>query len=268
MISYAEFKNIRVRYSDTGRGRVIVLLHGFPESLEIWDEFSVKLSKHFRVIAIDLPGHGETPCIGYVHSMDLMAQCVKQVMDSLGLRKYIVVGHSMGGYAALAFAELFHDNLSGLCLFHSTSMPDSPEKKKDRDRGIALVKKDAKHYVNELIANLFAEENVPLYKEEIRELKQIGRQTSRQGIINALEGMKERPRRDWILQYANYPVLYIIGKKDRIVPWESALEQAALPADCQVLLLEKAGHMGFIEEKKLTQDKLLSFSRKCFKGRQ
>src|SRR4051812_6939833 len=107
MIKHSIFRETKVRYSDKGKGRVIVLLHGFLESLEIFDELSAKLSKSFRVISIDLPGHGQTPVLGYIHSMELMAQCVKSVLDSLHLKKYVVVGHSMGGYAALAFAELF-----------------------------------------------------------------------------------------------------------------------------------------------------------------
>ena len=101
MIRHTPFKEISVRFSDSGKGRAIVLLHGFPETSEVWEEYSVKLARHFRIIAIDLPGFGETPCIGYVHSMELMAQCV---MDSRGLRKYLITGHSMGGYVALAFA--------------------------------------------------------------------------------------------------------------------------------------------------------------------
>jgi len=264
MIGFAEFRKIRVRFSDTGKGRTIVLLHGFPESMEVWEEFSVKLSRHFRVIAIDLPGCGETPCIGYVHPMELMAECVKTVLDSLGLRRYVMVGHSMGGYVALAFTELFPDHLSGLCLFHSHPYADSAEKKVDREKAVVLVKKDPKHYVNEVITSLFAPDNLSLFKDDVRELKQIARRTTRQGIVNALEGMKERPKRDWLLQYAGYPVLLILGKKDRIVPNELLLRQTSGLKHVQILMLEKAGHMGFIEEKKLTQDSLIRFARKCF----
>jgi pimeloyl-ACP methyl ester carboxylesterase len=265
MIKYASFRQIPVRFSDTGKGRVLVLIHGFPETLEVWEEFSVKLSRHFRVIAIDLPGHGETPCIGYVHSMELFAECIKAVMDGLGLRRYLLAGHSMGGYAALAFAELFPDSLSGLCLVHSNSLSESPEKKADRDRAIALVKKDSKHYVNELISTLFAPQNVSLFKEDIRELKHMAQGISRQGIVNALEGMKERPKRDWVLQYATYPILFIAGRHDRIVPWTLIQKQTAQVKQASVLLLENSGHMGFIEEKKLTQDCLIRFARKCFR---
>jgi pimeloyl-ACP methyl ester carboxylesterase len=265
MIRHTPFKEISVRFSDTGKGRAIVLLHGFPETSEVWEEFSVKLARHFRIIAIDLPGFGGTPCIGYVHSMELMALCVKTVMDSLGLRKYLIAGHSMGGYVTLAFAELFPDSLSGMCMFQSTSLADSPEKKLDRDRAVSLVKKDSRHYVNEVIPTLFAEDNIKMYKEDIRELKHIAQGVSRQGIINALEGMKDRPKRDWILQYAKCPVLFIIGKKDRVVPFESILKQTQLVKGATVLILENAGHMGFIEEKKQTQESLILFARKCFR---
>src|SRR5688572_10399341 len=139
---YAEFRKIKVRYSDAGKGRVIVLLHGFLGSHEIWTEFSKKLSKRFRIIAIDLPGHGDTPSIGYYHSMEMLAQCVKAVLDKVGVRRYILVGHSMGGYVALTFAELYPENICGLCLFNSTSYADSEEKKKERDIVIRLVKKE------------------------------------------------------------------------------------------------------------------------------
>src|ERR1044071_7202110 len=110
----------KVRYADTGKGRVVVLLHGFLESLEVWfgNGFAQELAQHFRVIAIDLPGHGKSDCVGYVHRMERMADVVKGVMDELGLRRYAMVGHSMGGYVALAFAERYKENLCGLCLFH------------------------------------------------------------------------------------------------------------------------------------------------------
>src|ERR1044072_4356356 len=108
----------KIRYADVGKGRVVVLLHGFLENLEVWfgNGFAQELAKHYRVIAIDLPGHGKSECVGYVHRMERMAAVVKAVMDGLGLRRYTVAGHSMGGYAALAFAEKFRENVCGLCL--------------------------------------------------------------------------------------------------------------------------------------------------------
>lgn len=109
----AKFKNGDIHFSDTGKGRVVVLLHGFLGSHEIWEQTISNLSKSYRVIAIDLPGHGGSDNFGYVHTMDLLAKSVKAVLDHLHLKKYVLVGHSMGGYAALAFADLFPDNKIG-----------------------------------------------------------------------------------------------------------------------------------------------------------
>jgi pimeloyl-ACP methyl ester carboxylesterase len=265
MIKYHRFKETKVRFSDKGKGRVVVLLHGFLFSLEIWDELSTHLSKRFRVIAIDLPGHGETDSIGYFHSMELLAECVKSVLNKLRLRKYVIVGHSMGGYAALAFAELYPDNIKGLCLFHSTALADSPEKKEGRERAIAIAKNNRTKFIRELIENLFAEENRRTMKPEIKRAKGIAAQTGNRSIIAALEGMKERSNREIILKFAQYPVLFILGKKDSVIPFESMESQVNLPKSAEVLALGHAGHMGFIENKELTFKTLYSFVSRCFR---
>jgi pimeloyl-ACP methyl ester carboxylesterase len=266
MIKYTTFRNTKVRYSDTGKGRAIVLLHGFPESMEIWKEFSESLSKHFRIIAIDLPGFGETACIGYSHTMDLMAECAKAVMDEIGYRKYAVLGHSMGGYVALAFADLFPKNTSGICLFHSSALPDSEEKKKDRVRASEIVKKDQKHFVSELVNKLFAPANVPEFEDRIGELKEIGNNTPSQGIINALLGMKDRPDRQHILKKAPYPVQFIIGKDDQVMPYAVLFEQTRLSPKINALVVENCGHMGFYEAKEKTLKAVLKWARKCFRA--
>jgi pimeloyl-ACP methyl ester carboxylesterase len=263
MIKYANFRNTKVRYSDRGKGRAVVLIHGFPESLVVWDEFSDELSRHFRVVAIDLPGFGESPCIGYVHSMELMAECAKAVMDEIGYRKYVVVGHSMGGYAALAFAELFPKNVSGICLFHSNAVADSEEKKKDRTRATEIVKEDQKHYVSELVNKFFAPNNIPVFEKEIKALKEIGQNTPAQGIINALLGMRDRPDRTALLKKASFRILFIIGKEDQVMPSQSLLAQSNMCKEPNALVLEHCGHMGFYEAKAKTQKAILEFARKC-----
>ncbi|MEO6882390.1 MAG: alpha/beta hydrolase [Bacteroidia bacterium] len=264
MFQYTQFRNARIRFSDKGKGRTIVLLHGFPLSLEMWKEFSDELSKKFRIICIDLPGHGESDCIGYVHSMELMAECVKVVMDFLHLRKYILVGHSMGGYTTMAFAELFPDNLKGICLFHSSALADTDAKKKDRDRSIQLVKKHPKQFTNQLAENLFFEKNKTRFKKEISFLKIIFSNTSQRSIIACLQGMKDRKNREMILKFSNYPILFIIGKKDGIIPPELILPQTELPEKKEILLLDNVGHAGFYEAKQEILNALIVFAKKCF----
>jgi len=259
-------RGAKIRFADIGKGRAIVLLHGFPLSLDIWfgNGYANALAKKFRVIAIDLPGHGKSECIGYVSKMERMADVVKDVMDELGLRRYIVAGHSMGGYVALAFAEKYFDNLSGLCLFHSSALPDSDEKKLDRDRGIKIVKRNPVTYTNALVANLFAVANQKYLKKEMSWVKRLSAKTKKQGLVATLEGMKIRKNREIILKFANYPVLLIAGKRDNVMPFEALKRQSELPAVSRFLPLERVGHMGFIEAKETTLKKIRAFANFCY----
>jgi pimeloyl-ACP methyl ester carboxylesterase len=262
---FAEFKKSKIFYTDTGKGRTLVMLHGFLGSHEIWSEFTKVLSKKFRVIAIDLPGHGETSAIGYYHSMELMAQSVKAVLDKVGVRRYIITGHSMGGYVALAFAELFPENVSGICLCNSTSYADTEEKKKDRDRAIRIVKREHRHYASEAVTALFAPENLSKFRVEVNHAKKIAAKVSKQGIINSLEGMKERKSRDLILKFAEFPVLFVVGKKDKVVNYETMYPQMALCKYPSILMLEHSAHMSFYESAQETLKELEQFAIRTFR---
>ena len=264
MLKTAVYKKEKVTFSDKGRGRVIVLLHGFLGSHEIWRALAENLSKSYRVIAIDLPGHGATPCYGYVHSMELMAKCVKAVLDSLKLKRYVLIGHSMGGYAGLAFGDLFPDNLKGLCLFHSTAYPDSEEKKKDRLRAISLVRANKTVYTKNSVRNLFATKNLKYLSEEISFATKIAKETSKRGIVAALHGMRDRPGRDIILGLVEYPIMMVIGELDNVLPYQQLLEQSQFIKNKHVLYLEHDGHFGFLESPKQSQKELRKFLRQCF----
>ena len=264
MLKTTTFKKGSVTFSDTGKGRAVVLLHGFLGSHRIWENTISELSKSYRVIAIDLPGHGTTDCFGYVHTMELLAKCVKAVMDSLRLKKYVIIGHSMGGYAGLAFADLYPDNLKGLCLFHSSAYADSDEKKRDRTRSVRVVKANHKIYTTEVIKNLFATKNAKYLKTEIAFAQKIASKVSKRSIIAALEGMKDRPNRDMILGMVHYPVMMVIGELDNVLPKDQLLEQTHLIKDKHILYLEHDGHMGFLESPKLTVKALRKFLRACY----
>lgn len=267
MLKTAAFKKGKITFSDTGKGRVVVLLHGFLGSHEIWQQTIQNLSRSYRVIAIDLPGHGTSDCFGYVHTMELLAKSVKAVMDSLRLKKYVIIGHSMGGYAALAFGDMFPDHLKGICLYHSTAYADSDEKKRDRTRSIKVVKANHKIYTTEVIKNLFATKNAKYLKEEIAFAQKIAARTSKQSIIASLEGMKDRPNRDMILGMAPYPIMMVIGELDNVLPYEQLMEQSELIKNKHLLYLEHDGHMGFLESPRLSNKALRKFLRACYAGK-
>jgi pimeloyl-ACP methyl ester carboxylesterase len=265
MLKTCLYKKEKVTFSDTGKGRVVVLLHGYLGSHKIWEQTISNLSKVNRVIAIDLPGHGDTACYGYAHSMELMAKCVKAVLDHLHLKKVVIIGHSMGGYVALAFADLFPDSLRGLCLYHSTALADSTEKKKDRLRAIHAVKANKGIYTKNTIKNLFASKNLKYLKEEISFASAIAKNTSKKGMIAALHGMKDRQQRDVILSIVKYPIMMVIGEHDNVLPYQQLLEQAQTLKNGSVLFLEHDGHFGFLESPRESNKALRKFIRKCYK---
>lgn len=260
----AVYRRENISFTDQGKGRAVVLLHGFLGSKAIWQHTAQNLAKSYRVIAIDLPGHGETPSIGYAHSMEMMARSVKAVMNFLKLKRYVIVGHSMGGYVALAFADLFPDNLRGLCLYHSTAYADSDEKKTDRLRAIQLVKSSKTVYTKNTIRNLFASKNLKYLNDEIAFATGIAKSMDKRGIVAALHGMRDRPGRDIILGMVSYPVMMVIGEHDNVLPASVLLEQAQLIRNRTVLYLEHDGHFGFLESPRQSNKALRAFLRKCF----
>jgi pimeloyl-ACP methyl ester carboxylesterase len=254
------FKNTKISYTEQGKGMAVVLLHGFLENQSMWDDFVPEFSKKYRVITIDLLGHGQTECLGYVHSMEDQADMVHYLLHELKIRKAVLVGHSMGGYVALAFAELYPDNMKGLVLLNSTSRADSDERKTNRDRAIVAVKQNYSAFVSMSIANLFSEDNRERLSEQIEKVKVEALKTPLQGIVASLEGMKIRKDREVILHFANYPIQLILGKKDGVLIYEDNLEQIE---GTKVKLTSFAdGHMSHIENKKQLMKVLLEF----FKG--
>jgi pimeloyl-ACP methyl ester carboxylesterase len=240
-------KNTKISYSDTGKGNAIVLIHGFLENQTMWQDLVPELSKKHRVITIDLLGHGETECLGYVHSMEENAEVVRAVLSKLRIRKAIFVGHSMGGYVALAFAELYPAMVKGLVLQNSTSKADSEERKTNRNRANKAVKKDYTTFVRLSITNLFSEENREKMIDEIEKVKIEALKTPLQGIVASLEGMKIRKDREALLGSATYPMMLILGEKDGVLNYEDNLKQIENTAVKLVTFPD--GHMSHIENR-------------------
>ena len=253
-----------VNYKTEGSGPALVLLHGFLENLHIWDDFSNALSKLNKVISIDLPGFGKTGVFGETHSMELMADVTNEVLEAENIKYCLLAGHSMGGYASLAFAEKYGEKLKGLVLFHSHALGDNEEGKQNRTRTIEIVKKDHKDFIANFIPLLFAEQNVGKFSDKINELKEMSFQTSKEGVIAALAGMRDRKDQQVLLTKVDFPVLFIIGKQDSRISMEALKPQLFLPKHAEALILDGVGHMGFIEARKETLRTLSHFGVKWF----
>ncbi|THF49457.1 alpha/beta hydrolase [Flavobacterium supellecticarium] len=258
-MKFTLFKNAKIAYTDTGKGTALVFLHGFLENAGMWDFYTAEFSKKYRVITIDLLGHGQSESIGYIHSMEDMADAVQTVLSELRIRKAVFIGHSMGGYVALAFAELYPDHVKGMVLLNSTSRADSDERKRNRDRAIVAVKQSYTNFIKMSIANLFSEDNRDRLADAIETAKTEALKTPLQGIIAALEGMKTRNDREVILHFAPYPIVLILGKKDPVLNYQDSLEQIE-NTDVKLITFND-GHMSHLENR----DELVSVLRDFFK---
>jgi len=257
-------KKIGYKFRGEGNRNTIVLLHGFLETMNIWNNLGNKLSKDFQVISIDLPGFGKSEMIESTHTMDLMAEVVNKMLVSLGVKKCMMVGHSMGGYVALAFAEKHLSKLRGLVLFHSHASQDTPEAKVNRERSIKVIKSDRGNFIYHFMPDLFAPDNVERFQTEIQNLIDEARSTASENVIAAQNGMKLRTDKLNFLAKAAYPIMFIAGKKDSRIPIENIIEQAKLPKHSELIMLSEVGHMGFIEARAKTEQIIQSFARRVF----
>ncbi len=261
MSTIIKYKNISVHYHLKGKGSAVVLLHGFLENLTMWNVVASKLSKRHKVISIDLLGHGKSENLGYIHTMEEQAQLVKAVLNHLKVRRYILIGHSMGGYVALAFAELFPKTIKGLCLMNSTALADSPAKKINRDRAIKAVKQNHKTFIRIAIPNLFSEENRAVFNQEIKQIIKEALEISPQNIVASLEGMKRRKDQTNLLKNNYFPKLLILGEKDPVLDADSLRRQVK---GTNVKLVEfPDGHMSHIENQEELISALQSFTKIC-----
>jgi pimeloyl-ACP methyl ester carboxylesterase len=194
--------------------------------------------------------------------MELMAEAVNAVLKELNIGNCLMVGHSMGGYVALAFTGKYQKKVKGLTLFHSQAAADTPEAQTNRDRTIRLVGQDKKGFIQNFIPGLFDTRDVGQYGKEISHLKAVANSMPKEAIIAALEGMKVRPDRTHILAQVRVPVQFIIGKNDPRIPLELVIPQTLLPSHSEVVILDEVGHMGFIESRQETFEAVRHFALK------
>ena len=257
-----KFQKKNIFYSDKGKGRAIILLHGFTESSKIWKRFAANLSKKHRVICIDLPGHGKSECIEGIHSMELVADVVYKVLKKAEVSKCLMVGHSMGGYVTLAFAEKYPKMLKGISLFHSHCFADTTADQENRDRTIAIVGQDKFSFVAQFIPGLFPLEVHKKFSGQIQKLIERAGEMSKEAVIAAIEGMKNRKDQTALLKSAKLPVLFILGLKDSKAPISRLWEMITLPECSESLILRDCGHMGYIEAPEETLAAIHGFAKK------
>lgn len=249
-----------LHFETKGQGLPVVFLHGYLENAKMWKDFVDELSQTHQVVLIDLPGHGNSENYEETHTMELMSEKVKEVLDFLEISKSIFVGHSMGGYVTLAYAELFPEDIKAFVLMNSTTFPDSEEKKEQRLKAVETARKNLDTLIKMSIPTLFAEHNLGQLKPEIEFTKKLARETSLQGVTAALKGMRLRPDRGSVLNEFQGKAGILIGKYDKAVNPE--VFKKAIPQKSNISILElETGHMAHLEAPKETMDFIKEFIR-------
>lgn len=252
-----------IAFTQQGQGDCpMVMLHGFCEDSSVWQPMLPMLSD-ISLLCIDLPGFGKSGQPS-APSMEAYSSAVQTVLDQTGTKRCILVGHSMGGYMALEFASRWPERLLGLGLFHSHPFTDQEERKTARRRGIETVmagKQDL--YVSQLFPNLFAPEYLQQHPDILQHLTRQGKQQPADGIVNALQAMLDRKDHQKTLEQLGCPTLFILGKKDGLIPYELGLQVSLLPEVSQVHLFSPVGHMGMWEDTAGCASALYGFISLC-----
>ncbi|MGM0845468.1 MAG: alpha/beta fold hydrolase [Bacillota bacterium] len=233
-------------FTDHGEGQTVILLHGFCGNSDYWERV-MPLLDQFRVIAVDLRGHGESGIPEGGYSIDDMAKDIYYFMDQKQLKDVYMLGHSLGGYVTLSFAENFPDKLKGYGLIHSTPMPDDESAKEKRTDSIKKIESEGMHaFIDELVPNLFNRDRLEELKVEVDKAKEIGYNTSPAGAKETLKAMRSRGGFQHVIENSRLPVLLVAGAKDQVVPKEKTFISDG--GHIKKVLLEESGHMGIFEE--------------------
>ena len=249
-------------HKQTGSGEdTLVFIHGFCENQSIWKDFVPHFVQTHQVLTLDLGGFGESkdllpqPC-----SIEALAEQIAELLEHLDIKKANIVAHSLGGYVSLALAEKYPHFVKSLCLFHSTALADSPEKQTIRNKVIDFVQKvGVNQYIDSFVAPLFYAKRSQELSEEIKFVEEIGKKTPLETILAVLAAMRDRKDRLEVLKNASFPILYIIGKEDAAVSFESYQEQIKAIPRVQSLILKETAHMGMFERPKETLEAVQKF---------
>ncbi len=280
------YQNTNIAYQIEGKGKPVVLLHGFGEDSHIWDQQIEYLKKHCLLIVPDLPGSGKSSLMSlelvvrslesvsktnpdsrlltpdYISIIDY-ADCIHALLSQEKISSCTMLGHSMGGYITLAFAKKYPDQLQAFGLVHSTAFTDSDEKKKNRERGIALMEEyGAYSFLKTTIPNLFGAVFKEKHPEKVEQLILASQQFSKEALQQYYRAMMYRPDATDVLKSNRLPILFVIGTEDVAAPMDDMLQQSRLPLNPYIHVLQNIGHMGMWEATDHMNELLLAFINK------
>lgn len=254
----------QLSYFDVGTSnKTILLLHGFGEDHCIWKNQIEFLAPHYRIIAPNLPGvhckplalhHSQAP------SISMYVEVLHELMHHLGIEQYYIVGHSMGGYIGLSFADYYVNHVQGLLLLHSTAYEDNDAKKASRMKVAEFIEEwGVSKYLETATPNLFGNAFKKTNSATIQQLIESGSDISKETMIQFVFAMRNRKAYTHLLQQTHIPVWMIAGEADLAVPIQDSMEQIKLLPSTNSLVLKEVGHMGMLEATDLVNQFIQQF---------
>ena len=252
---YTLFTNVE------GKGRPVLLLHSYWGSHILFDHLATSLRVKMKIIRIDLPGHGKSGVPPLNYTFEKFAVVLNKLLIKLDIRDQVsIIGHSMGGYLAMAFASSYPEKVASLVLMHSPAKAADNQSIKLREREYRLLQKGKKDLLLQVtIPSNFASQNLDSMKNEISMLFQTSRQVTLEGALRSIHAINHRGDSLGVLQNAKYPILILIGKYDNVYRFDQQLTEVIKIPNADAMILNHSGHLGFLEEEDLVNDKLIAF---------
>ncbi|MDR5696490.1 MAG: alpha/beta fold hydrolase [Armatimonadota bacterium] len=260
---YAALHGHDIYYQDGGHGEAVILLHGFPLSCEIWAPMREWLSETCRLVTPDLRGHGLSakPVGQYV--MDVLADDIVALAEHLGFERFVLGGHSMGGYVAFRFAARYADRLSGLILVDTRAEPDTDEGKAKRLAGIEKIRREgASAFLDGFVPGLLGETTKARHPALLGHVRRIALRVPDHVLAACLKGMMDRPDSRDLLPNLGIPVLIVVGEEDALTPPDSARQMARSLPDAELVVIPRAGHTPSLEAPDLTAKAIAHYLRR------
>lgn len=237
-----------IHFSEKGKGSPVIFIHGFCEIGDMWEDIGSSLSSDYHVFYPDLPGFGKTPIESNQTTLEEVAVQLEEWMELKDIENPYVIGHSLGGYVALALLELMGQRIKGIGLIHSTAINDNEEKKHSRNKTLTFIKKQGvDKFVTAFVPQLFTTDTREKFANEIKIAVQQAKHSTLEGLIAFTQAMRDRKSRVDILENYSGRKLLIAGTEDGSVKIESSREQSHLFTHYHEL--EGVGHMGQVERK-------------------
>lgn len=258
---FSSIDHTPIHISDSGKGdKVIFFLHGYLETLYIWEEFIDLLPEDFRTIVIDLPGQGLSTSHPEANTMEFCSNIIVGVLDLLKIENCILVGHSMGGYIAQTCMKLFPDRILAIANFNSNPYADDPSKKDDRLKEISFIESGKLMSLASIaIPNMYSPENAILLENKIQETVENCDTHDPAGIVATIKGLILRENNTEFLASSPKPILFILGDKDKYLPSEKIDQIKKDIPNAKYLIIKETGHNSFIEQPQAVADGFIDF---------